>query len=1366
MKLYLHILLKVQLLFMLLIFGHEATAGNTYYFSNIGLKDKLSQLSVLQIHEDYKGYMWFGTRNGLNRFDGNEMKVYKHQNMNENGSLADNHITAITESKDHLLWVGSMQGLTSIDLTNNKTTPFHSYKYSLLNGGTRALLSDSGGRLWIGTPNGLCTFNEKDRSFHPINLKGHLENRSISSLMETTSRHIWIGTEKNGVYRYQPKTQEITHYSTDNPLHRLSDNSIAYIYEDTHKSVWIATKNGGLCKYNPDTGNMQYFNTGNSSLTTNNIRTIVQVDQNLFIGTFDGLFVMDINSEKISIVSHEGKGKGQLSHFSIYSLCTDRSKGLWVGTYSGGVNYYSMYNNRFTLHEPTNYIRADLGIYGQMTSYAGDKLYISTEGSGLLEYDVRKKTYQCYRYHNRSQIKGHNIIKSIVADHSNKLLCGTAEGEVFIFDPSTKQFKEYFSLHQNISVYAIHHDRDGGLWLGTSKGNIGLLYLDKDKKLTTQFRIKGQQQPYTFPSMRCMLALGDDIFLLGTRNNGLIRFDAKKNEMLAFTKEGSGRMHLPCNYVASIVKDARGNIWIGTFGGGLCQYNDKVGIVKTVNQEDGLKSDEIYMIVPDAKNRLWLSNGNCITSYQPSTGNIHNYQVDIVGVQEFSPNSGIRMPNGDICFSASNGFISFNPDHLRLNTYCPPIVLNNLSINNKWITPDDNNVIDKSLDDVETLRLAHNQNNITISYCALNYSYPQQNQYAYRLVGHDKEWNYVGNRHEAYYTNLSPGEYVFELKAANNDGIWNKNVKKLSIVVTPPIWATWYAYLFYICAIAGILFLILYYINKKRALEQALFYEQKEQKQQNEFHQAKMNMYTSFSHELRTPLQLIISPLESLINDHAFNLETKNKLELIYNNSQRLLLLVNQLMDLRKSSSGKMQIKVGQYDLYAFINEIYRAFKNIANDKGIELTYNQENNHLTAWFDKSLFEKILFNLLSNALKNTPLQGKITISIDPIDLLKSDDIPQEMISRLSYTTNLYRLRISDNGQGIPEEEIYKIFEPFYQSSTTLPTGIGSGIGLSLTKSIVQLHHGVVWARNNIDGGATFNIIFPIDKECYTAEDIIEKTSNNLVQDVIPPTHRLKIDIDQEYKVLLVEDNHDVRTYIRDCLKPYFTVLEAENGKVGLEIAVNELPDIIISDIMMPEIDGIELCRQIKEDMQTGHIPVVLMTAKAMVEHIIEGYDIGADDYIVKPFSIDVLIHRIKNILETRKKLKNAYGKRFSPEVLGGDLSSSQDQFMQKLFETIEKNLSNPELNIDFICKEIGVSRSNLYKKLRTVTQLSPIEIIRDKRLEVATKLLLKTDYSILDIAVQTGFSSQAYFSKCFKMVYNCSPTEYIEKYRHQ
>lgn len=1058
-----------------------------------------------------------------------------------------------------------------------------------------------------------------------------------------------------------------------------------------------------------------------------------------------------------------------MSHFSIYSICVDNSSNVWVGTYSGGVNYFSKYNNRFVFHEPTNALNMLMGVYGAMVCQPPHCLYIATEGGGLLDYHLESDTYHYYLYDTSStQQYSRNIIKSVMQE-GDYIWCGTAQGSIYRFDTRSKRFSLYYTFpsHQSTSVYSILHAQDGCLWLATSKPEVGLVKLTEDKQMQNHFELAGSESAWSPGSSRCLLELEKGVLLIGSRNKGLYKYDENKREYAVFSENGTGTNHLPADYVTSIVRTKSGQIWVSTFGGGLSLFDREKGIVRHVTKKEGLQDDEIYMVVEDRNGDLWMSANSCISRYSPKTDEVYNYHLDNgMGVQEFSPHSGMLLPDGNICFSTNNGFITFDPANLQINSFLPPLVLTMLLVNNQAVHPAEKGILQMVLDDTEKIELDYNQNNIAIGYCALNYVCSDLNQYAYRLRGYDSDWNYVGNRQEAYYTNLEPGKYVFEVKASNNDGVWNDEVRTISIVVRPPYWKTWYAYLFYTFSFFGICFLVMYYIIKKKNLEQALVYEHLKQQQAEEFHQTKMRMFTNFSHELRTPLTLIISPLQELLQRNEFNTGVRNKLSLIYNNSQRLLLLVNQLMDLRKNQAGKMQLKIAKDDICSFVMEIYCAFNQIASGKEICFRYEGGEAGIVAWFDKSLFEKVVFNLLSNAFKYTQAGGEIILSVAKLNL---KDVPagqRKELETLPEDTELVHLSVSDTGKGIPEEEMKNIFAPFYQIEDRKAKDVaGTGIGLSLTQSIVQLHHGTIRVENNERGGATFHVLFPIDRRVYAEAEIDREAADRVVMDVIPSTTTPEaFGMEKKYTVLLVEDNEEVRNYVKECLEPYFFVLEADNGETAFDLVVDKYPDIVVSDIMMPCKDGLELCTQIKEDMRTGHIPVILMTARSMVMQIKEGFSSGADDYIVKPFNMDVLIYRIRNILTSREKLRSLYGKKFAPESIGVEIVSGTDKFTQKFFEVIEKNIANPELNIDLICREVGLSRTNLYRKLKAITELSPVELIRNKRLEIAAKLLLESDYSVSEISTCVGFNSHAYFTQCFKSVYGCSPTEFLIEHK--
>ena len=672
---------------------------------------------------------------------------------------------------------------------------------------------------------------------------------------------------------------------------------------------------------------------------------------------------------------------------------------------------------------------------------------------------------------------------------------------------------------------------------------------------------------------------------------------------------------------------------------------------------------------------------------------------------------------------------------------------------------------------METIRLAYNENNFSITYQALNYIYATQNQYAYKLEGYDTDWNYVGERNSAFYTNLSPGKYVFLVKASNNDGVWNEEGRSLIIIVQPPLWRTWYAYLFYVIALAAIIYGILYYVNIKRNLEAGLKMKQLEKQKQEEFHQAKIRLFTNFSHELRTPLMLIITPFEELVKRVDIPAELHDKLSIIYKNAQKLLLLVNQLMDLHKNQAGSMDLKVSEGDICEYIKEIYYAFNQIALTNEVKFTLNCTPKTINGWFDKSLLEKVVFNLLSNAFKYTASGESVLMEVSEVTLKELDPKRTDGLYK-DENSQYVILKVKDSGKGIEEGEADKIFTPFYQIPETSGINLsGTGIGLSLVYTIVQLHRGVIYVDHTETKGACFVVILPVSRSAFSEEQIESREIDKIAE--ITNTEDISVSLpvtenkDQpKYKILLVEDDKDVRDYLKKSLEAEYIVIEAADGVRAYEKVVQDFPDLVLSDIMMPKRDGLELCTMIKNDIRIGHIPVILMTARSMVVHIKEGFQAGADDYIVKPFNMDVLQTRIRSLLASREQLKKLYGKRFSPDVMGIEVKSADERFSQKLFDVIEKNISNEKLDVELLCTEIGISRANLYRKLKSITELSPMELIRNKRLEMAAKLLKESEMNVSEIASHLGFNSHSYFSNSFKAFYGCTPTEFVQMKNNQ
>ncbi len=1340
----------LRYLFMLIsIFCFRLTlcAGEPmlFNFTNLNLKDGLSQLSVLAICEDQKGYIWLATRNGLNRYDGEKFTIYQHDNNNPQ-SISDNHVTTLLPDRhSNGLWAGTTNGLNYIDLETNRITVFQKSTHPNLAGNSiTALCADSTGQVWIGTRRGLCRWEASTQDFRTVDLGGIVKQTHITALHTDAQGRLLIGTHDKGLLQCDANLH-VQHNLTQLSTPLISDDAVSCIYEDSQHQIWIGTQTKGLNKWDRTTQTVTQFTQHNSGLTDDYIRCITEQHQKLIVGTFDGLSLVDLSTEVLSKYNNFDMNHSNLSHYSVYSLFIDRVGTLWVGTYAGGVNYYNPLNNRFLFYYPSSHQNQKLfNVFGPMLYTAGS-LWIATEGGGLFRMNPGTKAYQNYLLEASSQgTYNRNIIKTLLAD-GETIWCGTNNGGIYKFHIPTQRFSlvHQFDKEKNIIIYTLYRDSGGNIWAGTTSSR-GLIRIAPDGKVTDQFPIGAESSRRSFPSIRCFLTLRENVFLMGTRANGLFEYDANARTVFQCNiNEDDSSRKLPSNYITTIHRRPNGEIWIGTFGGGLLQYKEGHGIVQTIGTREGLPDNNIYSIV-ESNSNLWISTDKGISEFNTKTLQPQYYDCFVGSDRlEFTPQGGICLPDGEIYFSGSNGFLSFDPGALVKNYNIPPVVLTQLTVNNKPVQPgDESGLLARLPDDAGTLVLNYNQNNFSIAYCALSYIQHPQNKYAYKLIGHDEDWNEVGERKEAFYTNIAPGEYTFQVIASNNDGMWNRTGKSLHIIIRSPWWKTWWAYTLYTILFLGISYTIVYYMYSKHKLELNLRMKQLEKQRMEEFHQTKIRLFTNFSHELRTPLTLILSPLEELVKPQS---ETttgiRSKLEPILKNARKLLLLVNQLMDLQKNQSGTLTLQLASTGINAFLQEIYYAFKQIAENKQIDFRYEAPAGEYFFTYDPSLLEKALFNLLSNAFKFTSAGESV-----------------RLILIVSEENNMFSIQVADTGKGIPVSEYEQIFTPFYQVDATAQAKEninGTGIGLSLTQSIVHLHHGEISVQPNSPKGSIFTLTIPNNEAELLKSDI--STPEPGIE-ALRPDEQLPFVPDK--RILLVEDNEEIRQYLKECLSPYYQVSEADNGSTAFEKIQEEMPDLVVTDIMMPGIDGLELCSLIKNDLQTGHIPVILLTARTLIMQVKEGYLTGADDYVMKPFNIDVLLIRIYNLLVQREKLKSTYGKNFSLQSLGLSTTSADDKFMQKMFAIIEEHISNPELRMEMIYEEMGFSRSNFYRKIKALMDISPNDLIRNKRLEVATRLLDQGDMNITEIATHTGFNTLAYFTKCFKTAYGISPSEYI------
>jgi len=1363
---------SLSILFLILsVLTLYAEKTNYLYSFNSDLNEGISQLSVMTIYQDSRGYLWFATKNGLNRFNGKEYKIYHREDGNEQ-SLSNNSVTSITEDQEGYLWVGTNNGLNRIDLNTNEIKRYNLETNGLVANSISTVYTDRSGCLWVGTWEGLNRYNREGDHFEYIPIEDDTERAMIVTLLEDSSGRFWIGTRNRGLLLCDHQMNLISQFTSESKNMPLNNNNITSIYEDDKKQIWVGCKNSGLNKINLRDNEVTSYTNLNSGLSNNSVRCIIEWQGKLLIGTFDGIFDLDKATERIVKVAGYDDINKSLSHYSVYCFCVDRDKTLWVGTFAGGVNYLNKFTNRFVLHKPQEELNIRTGIYGAITYESPEDLWIATEGYGLLNYN--KRTNESHYYLIDPSVRfafNTNIIKSVFYE-DGYVWCGTTKGEIYKFNIKTKKFSLYHQYPIEYSIYSIIRDHNGVLWVGGASTEFGLTCFVNDSLVTTFYN--NVDEPIYFSNVRCILEEEDGVFLLGSTAEGLLRFDTHKKQLIKYSNEASvEKYRIPNNYISAIVRTKSGEIWGSTYGGGIFQLDESKAIRRIMTVREGLLDNNICTLVESSDQRLWMSTVNGLIMFDPAKDEVRNYhRHNGIDIREFTLHSGIALPDGSLCFAGSNGFVTFHVEAMDKNNNIPPVVLEQLSVNNHPVeVGDESAILDKVLDGMETIRLAYNENNFSITYQALNYIYATQNQYAYKLEGYDTDWNYVGERNSAFYTNLSPGKYVFLVKASNNDGVWNEEGRSLIIIVQPPLWRTWYAYLFYVIALAAIIYGILYYVNIKRNLEAGLKMKQLEKQKQEEFHQAKIRLFTNFSHELRTPLMLIITPFEELVKRVDIPAELHDKLSIIYKNAQKLLLLVNQLMDLHKNQAGSMDLKVSEGDICEYIKEIYYAFNQIALTNEVKFTLNCTPKTINGWFDKSLLEKVVFNLLSNAFKYTASGESVLMEVSEVTLKELDPKRTDGLYK-DENSQYVILKVKDSGKGIEEGEADKIFTPFYQIPETSGINLsGTGIGLSLVYTIVQLHRGVIYVDHTETKGACFVVILPVSRSAFSEEQIESREIDKIAE--ITNTEDILVSLpvtenkDQpKYKILLVEDDKDVRDYLKKSLEAEYIVIEAADGVRAYEKVVQDFPDLVLSDIMMPKRDGLELCTMIKNDIRIGHIPVILMTARSMVVHIKEGFQAGADDYIVKPFNMDVLQTRIRSLLASREQLKKLYGKRFSPDVMGIEVKSADERFSQKLFDVIEKNISNEKLDVELLCTEIGISRANLYRKLKSITELSPMELIRNKRLEMAAKLLKESEMNVSEIASHLGFNSHSYFSNSFKAFYGCTPTEFVQMKNNQ
>jgi len=1315
------------------------------YFDHLDLKNGLSQISVTALEQDDLGTMWIGTRDGLNRYNGYEVDVIRHHRADTN-SLLGNNIRDLKVDTNNVLWILSEKGISNIDLKNDVLTNYPNQNVNCF------FVSDK--HIWVGTNVGLYYLDKENSKY--IAAKQIFPYRTkINKIFEDVDGNLLIGTSTNGLFKYDTKSDE---------LKDLLDVEVSCIYMSTDGLIWLGTADLGVyCLKNDEI--VAKFNKS-SGLAHNVVRDITEDKQGrIWIGTFLGLSLLEPEKRTFTNYYQSDKKPYSLSHNSIYTLFKDREGSIWIGSYFGGVNIYNPQTNlfRYFIADTDQNKSINYRVVGSMLEDDDKNLWIATEGGGVNFYDRKNNSFK-YITKGEGDFKlSHNNAKSLYLDKRDHLWIGTHLGGLNVLNTKTGRIKKYLKDEKDIhsipsnTISAIIPFRNN-LLLGT---NDGVVLFNPKKEIFTPFFETQEFRERIGEKILALFLDKNKCLWIGSETKGLSVYDPKSGELKNFRNEPKNLKSIGSNLVSQIYQDHMRRIWVATSGGGLNRYHpEDDSFTSYTSNEYDLPSDYIYGIAESRYGFLWIATSKGISRFDVEEERFLAYDFQNgFPLSEINERGLFITSDGEVFVGGIHGMVSFYEKELQNQTLVHPLYFTALRVNNKEVKPGDpTGILTHTLPYTDEIRLNHSHSVVSFDFTSFNYLKTNKTRYAYKLEGFDSDWVDAGYRRSVNYTNLKPGTYTFTVKEKLRDGKDSVDTS-MKIIIDPPYYDTWWAYLFYIAIICGVLFYINRVLISMALLEENLKKEQVDKEKLSEMNHSKLQYFTNISHEFRTPLTLILGQLESLIDEsNSVAPKIYNKIVVAYKNSFRLKELIDELLEFRKQELGHMKLKVNEHDFGHFTNMIFDSFKEYAERRHIKYKLVCYQNKIPLWFDARQLEKVFFNLLSNAFKFTPDGGSINI------LLKQQN--DELI-----------VKVIDSGQGMPKAYLERIFDCFYQVdniSERRQQQLGSGIGLALSKGIVDLHGGCIRVESEIGEGSCFEVSLPLGKAhfdekevIWDKEQLIESSLHSpiLMQELsVSETNNFETNefVEKTESLLIVEDNSEVRAMLCSSFSDEYTILEAEDGHLGLDIAHKHQLDLIISDVMMPVMSGTEMCQNLKSDLSTCHIPIILLTAKGAEEHRLEGLEMGADDYITKPFNIKLLKARCRNLIKSRKQLQERFQANPSLGIKSITTNSLDAELLKKAVSIVEDYLDNSKFDVNTFAKEMCLGRTNLYTKIKGITGQTPNEFILTIRLNKAAQILRsESGVSVANVAYSVGFTTPRYFSKCFSDHFKISPSKYAK-----
>ncbi len=1379
---YANTLAKIAIGYLLLIiFSDDLQAQQREIsFKHLSTNEGLSNFTVLAISQDSYGFMWFGTQDGLNRYDGETIVTYRNI-PGDSSSLGDNHVWALACQGDTGIWVGTQRGLFFYDYSSESFGELNLHAFNgvdHINVRSFTLTQDW---LYIGGGPGLLRYNLKKKEFVPFREGSedpYARLGTILDIFRDKNEIIWLASDSRGLVKLE--NNEFTTINLDlkgNDQYRISGRSVTV---DTLGRVWLGTENfeTGIVIYDTRKQVSDFLSTQNSILPQNQVRTLKRIGGNIWVGTREGLAIIDETQLVGEVIVNNKYDPYSLSNNSVRPIFQDQDGNVWVGTYSGGINFFNANSQRITHF-------TDKGLKGSSLSYniisciyqdLNGELWFGTENRGISIYNPRTAKYRYLVRQDGSGSLTHNNIKAIMEGEPGEFFIATNYG-LSIYNEKLESFFNFYEgvtsrgFINNRTVHDLQKDHQGNVWLGVNGGqNSHFQVYDIKLDSIIHYYIPEHLEDKINAVLVNSLCFDDEKFnIWAGGDNGLSAFNIPDREYLTDSAFFVLKNHFSNTRVSDLTIDGNGLMWIATLGYGLYVVDLESFQFKPLDIGEKLKEKSFYSLISDGDGNIWAAYNSGILKISNVKPHLNNPVIiesfdkqDGFPAQQYFRNAVFKDREGKLYFGGDNGVVSFKPEELSNNVSYPEVTITDiLSAGEKIRIKHDQAHKYQNPATIRDLILDHDQSNFSIHFFAPNYVNPKDTWYQYRLEGVHTQWQDLNKINAIFFNALNPGEYDLQIRASTEAGSFSEAYKSLRIKIKPPFWNTTWAYSFYTVSILGLLYLFFHITRKWERLSQNLRLEHLEREKEHEFHQHRIKFFTDISHELRTPLTLILAPLEKIATSSFGNARIQNQLILMLRNGERMLQLINQLLDLRKIETGHMKLQAAKGDIVHFVSEVCLAFKELARNRNISLDLSHSKEKQNVYFDRDKFEIILFNLLSNAIKYTPDNGRVEIEI----------FEDEKFHRL------VKIRISNTGLGIPAAEIENIFDRFYSiERKSNSSQFSSGVGLEIVKKMIDLHKAEIsvnseFNEDGINGSTSFIITLPKGKSHLTEAEIIKdfkssesiasyKHSNSKVSNT---EEHLPAFSDKKQTILVVEDNPEVRKLIVDIFISEYNVLEAENGEKGIIKAKTKIPDLIISDIMMPVKDGIELCMNIKTDVKTSHIPVVLLTARTAVTFKYEGLETGADDFIMKPFNVEDLRLRVKNILKQRALLKEHYSRASSliPEEI--TLNSVDEKLIKRTIDFINENMTESGLTIEKIAEEVGLSRVHFYRKIKAITGLSASDFLRKLRMERAAELLKTNKFNVSEVRNLVGISDADYFRNCFKKYYNTTPREFQDRY---